>query len=117
MSAVKYTKAGTHAYTLREVKGGTISKGVTYSDAEYTIETTITDNGDGTLSATHVLKDDVKAATFENAYSVTPLDAEFDFWPGQGHRRSRLDGLRQVQLYHYRFRGHPAARSRNRNRE
>ena len=36
MSAVKYTKAGTHAYTLREVKGGTISKGVTYSDAEYT---------------------------------------------------------------------------------
>lgn len=83
MSAVKYTKAGTHAYTLREVKGGTISKGVTYSDAEYTIETTITDNGDGTLSATHVLKDDVKAATFENAYSVTPLDAEFDFGLGK----------------------------------
>lgn len=83
MSAVKYTKAGTHAYTLREVKGGTISKGVTCSDAEYTIETTITDNGDGTLSATHVLKDDVKAATFENAYSVTPLDAEFDFGLGK----------------------------------
>ena len=83
MSAVKYTKAGTHAYTLREAKGGTISKGVTYSDAEYTIETTITDNGDGTLSATHVLKDDVKAATFENAYSVTPLDAEFDFGLGK----------------------------------
>lgn len=83
MSAVKYTKAGTHAYTLREVKGGTISKGVTYSDAEYTIETIITDNGDGTLSATHVLKDDVKAATFENAYSVTPLDAEFDFGLGK----------------------------------
>lgn len=83
MSAVKYTKAGTHAYTLREVKGGTISKGVTYSDAEYTIETTITDNGDGTLKAEHVLKDDVKAATFENAYSVTPLDAEFDFGLGK----------------------------------
>lgn len=83
MSAVKYTKAGTHAYTLREVKGGTISKGVTYSDAEYTIETTITDNGDGTLKAEHVLKDDVKAATFENAYSVTPLYAEFDFGLGK----------------------------------
>lgn len=83
MSAVKYTKAGTHAYTLREVKGGTISKGVTYSDVEYTIETTITDNGDGTLKAEHVLKDDVKAATFENAYSVTPLDAEFDFGLGK----------------------------------
>ena len=79
MSPVKYDKAGAHTYTLREVKGGTTSKGVTYSDAEYTIETTITDKGDGTLEAKHVLKDDAKAATFENAYSVTPIDAELDF--------------------------------------
>ena len=79
MSAVKYDKAGTHTYTLREVNGGTISKGITYSDTKYTIETTITDNGDGTLSATHALKDDAEAATFENTYSVTPLDAELDF--------------------------------------
>lgn len=78
MSAVKYDKPGKHAYTLREAKGGTISKGITYSDAEYTIETTITDNGDGTLKAEHVLKD-AKAATFENTYSVTPTDAELDF--------------------------------------
>ena len=79
MNAVKYDKPGKHTYTLREVNGGTISKGVTYSDAKFTIETTITDNGDGTLKAEHVLKDDVKAATFENTYSVTPLDAELDF--------------------------------------
>ena len=77
MSPIEYTKAGTHAYTLREVKGN--AGGITYSDAEYGIETTITDNGDGTLKAEHVLKDDVKAATFENAYSVTPLDTELDF--------------------------------------
>ena len=79
MSAVKYDKPGKHTYTLREVNGGTTSKGVTYSGAKYTVETTITDNGDGTLKAEHVLKDDVKAATFENAYSVTPLDTELDF--------------------------------------
>ena len=79
MNAVKYDKPGKHTYTLREVNGGTTSKGVTYSDAKYTVETTITDNGDGTLKAEHVLKDDVKAATFENAYSVTPLDTELDF--------------------------------------
>lgn len=77
MSPIEYTEAGTHAYTLREVKGN--AGGITYSDAEYGIETTITDNGDGTLEAKHVLKDDVKAATFENAYSVTPIDAELDF--------------------------------------
>lgn len=78
MNAVKYTEAGKHTYTLREVKGGTTSKGITYSDAKYTIETAITDNGDGTLKAEHVLKDP-EAATFKNTYSVTPLDAELDF--------------------------------------
>lgn len=78
MNAVKYTEAGKHTYTLREIKGGTTSKGITYSDAKYTIETTITDNGDGTLSATHVLKG-TEPAEFKNSYSVTPLDAELDF--------------------------------------
>lgn len=78
MGKVAYDKPGKHAYTLREIKGGTTSKGITYSDAKYTIETTITDNGDGTLKAEHVLKD-ATAATFKNTYSVTPLDAELDF--------------------------------------
>lgn len=78
MSPVKYDKPGKHTYTLREVKGGTTSKGIDYSDAKYTIETTITDNGDGTLKAEHVLKD-AEAATFENTYSVTPTDADLDF--------------------------------------
>lgn len=81
MDAVKYDKPGKHTYTLREVNGGTTSKGITYSNAKYAIETTITDNGDGTLKAEHVLKDakDATAATFENAYSVTPTDADLDF--------------------------------------
>lgn len=81
MSAVKYDKPGTHTYTLREVNGGTTSKGITYSNVKYTIETAITDNGDGTLKAEHVLKDakGATSATFENAYSVTPTDADLDF--------------------------------------
>ena len=78
MDKITYAKAGKHTYTLREVNGGTTSKGITYSDTKYTIETTITDNGDGTLSATHELKS-ATPATFKNTYSVTPLDAELDF--------------------------------------
>lgn len=78
MNAVKYDKPGKYTYTLREVNGGTTSKGITYSNAKYTIETTITDNGDGTLSATHELKS-ATPATFENTYSVTPTDADLDF--------------------------------------
>lgn len=67
---------GKHAYTLREAKGN--AGGITYSDAKFTIETTITDNGDGTLKAEHVLKG-TEPAEFKNTYSVTPLDAELDF--------------------------------------
>lgn len=78
MDKITYDMPGKHIYTLREVNGGTTSKGITYSNAKYTIETTITDNGDGTLKAEHVLKGD-KPATFENSYSVTPTDAELDF--------------------------------------
>ena len=78
MDKTIYDKPGEHTYTLREVNGGTISKGITYGDDKYTIETTITDKGDGTLKAEHVLKD-ATAATFKNTYSVTPLDAELDF--------------------------------------
>lgn len=78
MDKITYTKPGKYTYTLREVNGGTTSKGITYSGAKYTIETTITDNGDGTLSATHELKS-ATPATFENTYSVTPTDADLDF--------------------------------------
>ena len=78
MDKITYAKPGKYTYTLREVNGGTTSKGITYSDAKYTIETTITDNGDGTLSATHELKS-ATPATFENTYSVTPTDADLDF--------------------------------------
>lgn len=76
MSTIEYTKAGMHTYTLREVKGN--AGGITYSDAKFTIETTITDNGDGTLKAEHVLKG-TEPAEFKNTYNVTPLDAELDF--------------------------------------
>ena len=78
MDKIAYDKPGKHTYTLREVNGGTTSKGVTYSDAKFTIVTTITDNGDGTLKAEHILKG-TEPAEFKNSYSVTPLDAELDF--------------------------------------
>ena len=81
MNPVKYDKAGTHTYTLREVNGGTTSKGITYDDKTYTTVTTITDKGDGTLEAKHELKgaEDAKSIEFKNSYSVTPLDTELDF--------------------------------------
>ena len=57
MSPIEYTAAGKHTYTLREVNGGTTSNGISYDGKTYTVVTTITDKGDGTLKAEHVLKD------------------------------------------------------------
>ena len=71
MDPVTYTAAGEHTYTLRETKAGATENGITYSTAEYTIVTTVTDNGDGTLIVEHKLQNN-KKATFENAYNVTP---------------------------------------------
>ena len=84
MSTIEYTKAGTHTYTLREVNGGTTSKGITFDDKTYTIVTTITDKGDGTLEAKHELEgpedaEDAESIKFENTYSVTPLETKVDF--------------------------------------
>lgn len=71
MDPVTYTEAGEHSYTLRETKAGATENGITYSTAEYTIVTKVTDNGDGTLSVEHKLQN-AEEATFENAYNVTP---------------------------------------------
>lgn len=118
MDAVKYDKPGEHhTYTLREVNGGTTSKGITYSNAKYTIETTITDNGDGTLSATHELGGRRHGRDLREHLPRDPARRRARLWPEQGHRRSRVDGWGRVQLYDHRSRWRPAAQSCNRNRE
>lgn len=48
---ITYTQPGTHTYTVREVNNGL--GGVTYDEQIYTVYTTITDNGDGTMKAKH----------------------------------------------------------------
>ncbi|WP_303858349.1 Spy0128 family protein [Senegalimassilia anaerobia] len=70
LSPVEYTQPGTHCYTLHEVGGGTVAKGVTYDGATYTVVTTVKDNRDGTLSVTHALEG-AREATFANAYQAT----------------------------------------------
>ena len=71
MGPVTYDKPGTHIYTLREAGGGSKKNGVTMSAATYTIMTTVTDGGDGTLSVIHMLKD-AQQAMFSNVYEAKP---------------------------------------------
>ena len=59
---------GTKTYTVIEKDDG--SGGVTYDDTEYTIDVTISDNGDGTLDVTVTSEND-SSLDFTNSYAAT----------------------------------------------
>ncbi len=69
LSLITYTKPGTHSYMLREVGGGTHKAGVEYDGSVFAVTTTVTDNGNGTLSAAHKVDNDANAVGFTNSYA------------------------------------------------
>ena len=69
LSPITYTKPGTHSYMLREVGGGTHKAGVEYDGSVFAVTTTVTDNGNGTLSVTHKVDNDANAVGFTNSYA------------------------------------------------
>ncbi|MBR3978708.1 MAG: hypothetical protein IKJ94_03695 [Oscillospiraceae bacterium] len=68
---ISYTKddVGEHTYTVEEVTPeGNVKDGVTYDTKKYTVTVTVTDNGDGTISA---VADMAKAdLVFTNTYAA-----------------------------------------------
>lgn len=87
---VTFDAAGTYAYTVMEKTPSTIVAGMTYSDAAYTVEVTVADNGKGALEATSKMlktSDDAgsqvdpyeevpnKTATFVNSFAVDAVSA------------------------------------------
>lgn len=69
LSPITYTKPGTHSYMLREVGGGTHKAGVEYDGSVFAVTTTVTDNGDGTLSVAHKVDNDANTVGFTNSYT------------------------------------------------
>lgn len=68
LSPITYTKPGTYNYTLCEVGGGSQKAGVQYDGSTFAVTTTVTDNGDGTLSVAHKVDNDANAVGFTNSY-------------------------------------------------
>ena len=64
--SITYTQPENHMYTLREVKGS--ETGITYDEQTYIVYTQITDNGDGTLSASH------QAASLTDGGELAPVE-------------------------------------------
>lgn len=69
LSPITYTEPGTHSNMLREVGGGTHKAGVEYDGSVFAVTTTVTDNGDGTLSVAHKVDNDANAVAFTNTYA------------------------------------------------
>ena len=69
LSPITYTKPGTHSHMLREVGGGTHKAGVEYDGSVFAVTTTVTDNGNGTLSVAHKVDNDANAVGFTNSYA------------------------------------------------
>lgn len=66
-SPVTFTEPGEYTYTIVEVSGSV--SGVTYDDAVHTAVVTVTDNGDGTLSATVTYDGSGKLPVFTNVFT------------------------------------------------
>lgn len=75
LSPITYNKPGTHTYTLRERGAGTHDRGMTFSGASYIVVTTVSDNGNGTLSVKHAFED-AQTATFTNVYRAAPASVK-----------------------------------------
>ena len=83
-SPVTFTEPGEYTYTIVEVSGNV--SGVTYDDAVHTAVVTVTDNGDGTLSATVTYDGSGKLPVFTNVFTPSepgkPAEPEKPSKPG-----------------------------------
>ncbi len=80
---VEYWGAGEYTYTISEVNDGQAN--VTYDDTVYTATVTVTDNLDGTLTATVSYGADGQFPAFENTYTEPAV-------PGSGSSASGAPG-------------------------
>ena len=71
---LKYTKAGTYTYEMKETSAG--GNGVTVDSRVYTVTVTVVDNGDGTLTANPAYSIDKEkvAPEFINTYKAEPVE-------------------------------------------
>ena len=77
LSPITYKGPGTHTYILREHDAGKHDRGMTFSGASYIVVTTVSDNGEGTLSVKHAFEDaQTETATFTNVYRAAPASVK-----------------------------------------
>ena len=116
-SDVTYDKPGVYTYTIEEIPPTNARPGMSYSNAVYTVEVTVSDNGDGTMGVTSTMTqtradnagDPVegevadKTATFTNRFTESEttavLGADKDYQNQSGNAAMDLkNGMFSVEL-------------------
>ncbi len=72
--AITYIAPGTYTYTVSEKNGGQTIDGITYDNTVYTVTVTVTDNGNGHLTATQEING-ANSIKFTNTYSTNNVTA------------------------------------------
>ncbi|MBQ8622816.1 MAG: hypothetical protein IJ424_00325, partial [Oscillospiraceae bacterium] len=85
---ITYTAAGTHTYTVTEVKG--TDKEITYDEASYTVVVNVTDNGDGTLTAS--FEGEAPVIEFANTYTYIDDNAYLTLKATKAYNKGTLKG-------------------------
>lgn len=127
--SVTYTHPGKYTYTVVETRPqGAAVPGVTYSRASYSVTVVVTDNGDGTLSATssmlktaddrgNALNEDVgdRVAKFKNTFDVDSVYAGpvahkyYDDKTGNGN----MTGSNPISDGKFSFKGYPVGENKD----
>ncbi len=79
---ITYTKTGTYTYTVKEYDPtkeiADYSDGVSYDDTVYNVVVTVTDNGEGELSASYTVNGNDTPISFANEYTPTPINVSIE---------------------------------------
>lgn len=92
---------GTHTYTLKEIIPEEKRPGMIYDETAYTVVVSVTDNGDGTMSAAIVSidgKTDYTTPLFTNKYAPKDTSLEIDFVNKQLTGRELVSGEFRFEL-------------------
>jgi len=74
--AIPYTTTGEYYYLIAEEGAGTTVNGVTYTSQTYVVKVTVSDPGDGVLTATSQVVTGGEALSFTNTYIPQPTSAD-----------------------------------------
>ena len=97
--AITYSHPGVYEYVIQEKQPANTIPGVVYSLASYTYRVTVTDNGDGTLSAAAVMEKTAYDDGTSVGYPPTPVENKTAVFVNDFHAESATTSILAKKAY------------------